>query len=124
VSARRFCACFLKGGDEGVRHNRKIPGESFVATTGQSGNRARCHPQPACQNPAQQRVCRFLAEETLKGNASRLKEIVNGTEVFDRAASYAQTQINGSGIFDERRSCHSYIAVIYIDAGRVGLHAR
>jgi TolB-like protein/tetratricopeptide (TPR) repeat protein len=34
------------------------------------------------------RFLRFAVEETLKGNASRLKEIVIGTEVFDRAPSY------------------------------------
>ena len=34
------------------------------------------------------RFLRFAVEETLNGNASRLKEIVIGTEVFDRHAAY------------------------------------
>jgi TolB-like protein len=34
------------------------------------------------------RFLRFTVEETLKGNASRLKEIVIGTEVFDRSPAY------------------------------------
>src|ERR1700691_1603561 len=34
------------------------------------------------------RFLRFAVEETLEGNGTRLKEIVIGTEVFDRGESY------------------------------------